>query len=134
MTATLTIDILRDLARRPANHDNIKANFKELLVREFGMERSALDFEMRAPVIADRLDALVGRTVFEAKRDLKNEWSDVARRMPDYLADRERECGEPFVGIASDGASWVALELRGGAAARRRAERIEPHHAGPRQA
>lgn len=106
--------ILRDLAKRPANHDNIKATFKELLVREFGMERGALDFEVRAPVIAGRLDALVGRTVFEAKRDLIGEWSDVERRMPDYLADREREFGEPFVGIASDGYRWVALELREG--------------------
>jgi hypothetical protein len=107
--------ILRDLAKRPANHDNIKANFKELLVREFGMERGALDFEVRAPVIAGRLDALVGRTVFEAKRDLVGEWADVERRMPDYLVDREREFGEPFVGIASDGYRWVALELRDGA-------------------
>lgn len=106
--------ILRDLARRPANHDNIKATFKELLVREFGVERGALDFEVRAPVIAGRLDALVGRTIFEAKRDLLAEWSDVERRMPDYLADREREFGEPFVGIASDGYRWVALELREG--------------------
>jgi hypothetical protein len=28
--------------------------------------------------------------------------------MPDYLADREREEGERFVGIASDGLKWVA--------------------------
>ncbi|HEY0314154.1 MAG TPA: N-6 DNA methylase [Allosphingosinicella sp.] len=107
--------MLRDLARRPANHDNVKASFKELLVREFGMERSALDFEVRAPVIAGRIDALVGRTVFEAKRDVAAEWPDVERRMPDYLADREREYGEPFVGIASDGLRWIALELRDGA-------------------
>jgi len=104
--------ILRDLAKRPANHDNIKANFKELLVREFGMDRGDLDFEVRVPVISGRLDALVGRTVFEAKRDLVSEWSDVERRMPNYLADREREFNEPFVGIASDGLRWVAVELR----------------------
>jgi SAM-dependent methyltransferase len=113
-----TESVLRDLAKRPANHDNVKASFKELLVREFGMDRGALDFEVRAPVIAGRLDALVGRTVFEAKRDLTAEWPDVERRMPDYLADREREYGEPFVGIASDGSRWVALELRDGALAR----------------
>lgn len=106
--------LLRDLAKRPANHDNIKAAFKELLVREFDMDRGALDFEVRAPIIAGRIDALVGRTVFEAKRDLVNEWAEVERRVPDYLADREREFGEPFVGIASDGYRWVALELRDG--------------------
>jgi SAM-dependent methyltransferase len=113
-----TESLLRDLARRPANHDNIKASFKELLVREFGMDRGALDFEVRAPVIAGRLDALVGRTVFEAKRDLAGEWPDIERRMPDYLSDSEREYGEPFVGIASDGLKWVALELREGALVR----------------
>jgi hypothetical protein len=109
-----TESLLHDLAKRPANHDNVKASFKELLVREFGMERGSLDFEVRAPVIAGRLDALVGRTVFEAKRDLNGEWRDVQRRMPDYLADREREFGEPFLGVASDGLRWVALELRDG--------------------
>ena len=61
------------------------------------------------------MDALVGRTVFEAKRDLVNEWAEVERRMPDYLSDSEREHGEPFVGIASDGLRWIALELRDGA-------------------
>lgn len=57
-----------------------------------------------------RLDALIGRTVFEAKKNLDLEWSDVERRMPDYLADREREEGDRFVGIASDGLRWVVFE------------------------
>lgn len=121
-----TESLLRDLARRPANHDNVKASFKELLVREFGMERSALDFEVRAPVIAGRLDALVGRTVFEAKRDLGAEWPDIERRMPEYLADRQREYGEPFVGIASDGLRWIALELREGALVRLTETTLDP--------
>lgn len=121
-----TTDLLRDLARRPANHDKVKADFRELLIREFGLDRGALDFEVRAPVIAGRLDALVGRTVFEAKRDLAGEWSDVERRMPDYLADREREYGEPFVGIASDGLKWVALELRDGALTRLTETTLDP--------
>jgi hypothetical protein len=33
--------------------------------------------------------------------------------MPDYLADREREEGEQFVGIASDGSKWVVFERSG---------------------
>jgi hypothetical protein len=60
------------------------------------------------------MDALVGRTVFEAKRDLDREMSDVLRRMPEYLADREREHGEPFIGIASDGRRWIVYELSNG--------------------
>jgi SAM-dependent methyltransferase len=35
--------------------------------------------------------------------------------MPDYLANREAEIGEPFVGIASDGRKWVVMALDQGA-------------------
>ncbi|MFA6267763.1 MAG: N-6 DNA methylase [Pseudolabrys sp.] len=104
-----TKDLLRHLAGRPG-HDEVKSDFRQLLVEEFGVELGALDFERRVPEVRGRLDALIGRTVFEAKRNLDQEWDDVVRRMPDYLADREREEGERFVGIASDGLKWVVFE------------------------
>ena len=85
------------------------------MVGEFGAALGDLDFERRVPEVRGRLDALIGRTVFEAKRNLDAEWSDVERRMPDYLADREREEGERFTGIASDGLKWVVFELADGA-------------------
>jgi SAM-dependent methyltransferase len=109
-----TLDLLRHLAAKPG-HDEVKADFRSLLVEEFGVELRALDFERRVPEVRGRLDALIGRTVFEAKSDLDREWGDVERRMPDYLADREREEREHFVGIASDGLKWAVFELRGGA-------------------
>src|SRR5258707_14089101 len=90
-----TIDLLRDLASRPG-HDEVKADFRQLLVEEFGVALGALDFERRVPEVHGRLDALIGRTVFEAKRDLEKEWADVERRMPDYLSDREREEKDHF--------------------------------------
>lgn len=108
-----TLDLLRNLARRPG-HDEVKTEFFNLLVQEFGADRSTLRFEKRQPEICGRLDALIGRTVFEAKRDLDRELPDVLRRMPDYLADCEREHGEPFVGIASDGFRWIVYELANG--------------------
>ena len=114
MTEKRTLDLLNHLAGRPG-HDEVKADFRSLLVEEFGVALGSLDFEVRAPVIRGRLDALIGRTVFEAKSNLDDEWSDVARRMPDYLADREREDNERYVGIASDGLKWAVLELRDGA-------------------
>src|SRR5712691_6789142 len=104
-----TLDLLRHLATRPG-HDEVKADFRQLLIEEFCVELGALDFERRVPEVKGRLDALIGRTVFEAKRNLDLEWSDVVRLMPDYLADREREEGERFVGIASDGLKWVVFE------------------------
>lgn len=107
-----TLEILRHLATRPG-HDEVKSDFRQLLVEEFGVELAALDFERRVPEVKGRLDALIGRTVFEAKRNLDLEWDDVVRRMPDYLADREREENQRFVGIASDGFKWVVFERNG---------------------
>jgi N-6 DNA Methylase len=111
--AQSTIDLLRHLAGKPG-HDEVKAGFWKLLIDEFGAELSALDFERRVPEVRGRLDALIGRTILEAKSDLAKEWPDVARRMPDYLADREKEEGEKFVGIASDGRQWIACGLEDG--------------------
>lgn len=120
-----TLDLLRNLARKPG-HDEVKAYFLELLVQEFGAERSSLQFEKRQPEICGRLDALIGRTVFEAKRDLDREISDVERRMPDYLADCEREHGEPFVGIASDGFRWIVYELANGQLSKIKETTLDP--------
>jgi hypothetical protein len=111
--ADRTLDILRHLAGRPG-HDEVKADFRQLLVEEFGVAIGSLDFERRVPEVRGRIDALVGRTVFEAKSDLDREWGDVERRMPDYLADRERDEGERFIGIASDGRKWAVFELQAG--------------------
>ncbi len=101
-----TFDLLRHLASRPG-HDEVKADFRQLLTEEFGVALSDLEFERRVPEVKGRLDALIGRTIFEAKSNLDKEWRDVERRMPDYLADRERDEGERFVGIASDGLKWA---------------------------
>ena len=105
-----TLDLLRHLATKPG-HDEVKADFRQLLIEEFGVELSALEFERRVPEVRGRLDALIGRTVLEAKSDLGREWPDVERRMPEYLSDREREEGEKFVGIATDGRAWIACEV-----------------------
>ena len=113
MTNPTTIELLRHLARKPG-HDEVKADFRQLLIEEFDAELSALDFERRVPEVRGRIDALIGRTILEAKSDLAREWSDVERKMPDYLADREKEEGEKFVGIASDGRQWIACELESG--------------------
>jgi hypothetical protein len=109
MTKQSTREILAHLATRPG-HDEVKADFRQLLIEEFGADLHSLHFEQRVPEVSGRLDALIGRTVLEAKRNLAAEWGDVERRMPDYLADRERETGERFVGIATDGLKWVVFE------------------------
>jgi hypothetical protein len=108
-----SLDILRHLAGKPG-HDEVKADFRQLLTAEFDASLVDVRFERRVEV-KSRIDALIGRTVFEAKRDLASEMKDVERKMPDYLANREAETGEPFVGIASDGRKWVVMALDQGA-------------------
>jgi hypothetical protein len=103
---------LRDLARKPG-HDEVKADFRQLLVAEFDVSLADVSFEQRIEV-KSRTDALIGRTIFEAKRDLLREWPDVERKMPDYLRNRESETGAPFVGVASDGRLWRVLGLDSG--------------------
>jgi hypothetical protein len=123
--AETTLNLLHHLASRPG-HDEVKADFRDLLVREFDAELGALDFERRVPEVRGRLDALIGRTVFEAKSDLDREWADVERRMPAYLADREREEGERFTGIASDGRKWAVFELADGVLVRVKETLLDP--------
>jgi hypothetical protein len=123
-----TRELLRHLATRPG-HDEVKSDFRQLLVEEFGVGLGALDFERRVPEVKGRLDALIGRTVFEAKRNLDLEWDDVVRRMPDYLADREREEGERFVGIASDGLKWVVFERSEGELVKLKETTLDPEGA-----
>jgi hypothetical protein len=43
-----TKNLLQHLAGRPG-HDEVKADFRQLLVEEFGVELGALDFERRVP-------------------------------------------------------------------------------------
>ena len=120
-----TKDIFVHLSGRPG-HDEVKADFRSLLMQEFGADIQSVDFERRVPEVRGRIDALIGRTVFEAKSNLDREWPDVARRMPDYLADREREEGERFVGIASDGLKWAVFEVRNGALEKIKETTLDP--------
>jgi hypothetical protein len=125
-----TQDLLDHLAAKPG-HDEVKADFRQPLIEEFGVLLEALEFERRVPEVTGRLDALIGRTIFEAKSDLGREWADVARRMPDYLADREREEKERFVGIASDGLHWVVFELSEGALVKVKETILNPREPAP---
>lgn len=125
-----TLTLLRHLHTKPG-HTEVLANFRQLLVEEFGVELAALEFERRVPEVRGRIDALIGRTVFEAKSDLDKEWGDVERRMPDYLADREREEKQHFVGIASDGRKWAVFEIANGALAKVKETTLDPDKAGP---
>ena len=117
--------LLDHLARRPG-HDEVKADFRSLLQEEFGADIESMDFERRVPEVRGRIDALIGRTVFEAKSNLDRERGDVERKMPDYLSDRRRDSGEDYVGIASDGLKWAVYGLSGEALVKIKETTLDP--------
>ena len=55
------------------------------------------------------------RPCSNSKRDLRQEIQDVRARLPDYLTERETHTSRRFLGIATDGATFIAYELRDGA-------------------
>jgi hypothetical protein len=106
-------DIGRALAMRPG-HETVRTLVAGILRHAFGAGYLDLDHEVRLPEVHGRVDALFGATVFEFKRDLRREMPDVEARLPDYLRERERQTGRRYLGIATDGATFIAFELRDG--------------------
>jgi hypothetical protein len=67
-----------------------------------------------------RINTLFSATVFKLRSDLRRELDDVCRRLPDDRAGLARDIGRPPLGIATDGATFIAHEtcaakLRGAA-------------------
>ena len=85
-----------------------------LLVDGLNAKSTEIDFERSLPEVHGRTDALLGYTVFEFKTDLRRETKAAEEELTRYLTDRERQTGERFVGIATDGATFVPYELRAG--------------------
>lgn len=106
-------EIVSELASRPG-HEKVRALVYQLLVDGLGARSTEVDFERPVPEVHGRIDALLGRTVFEFKSDLRRETRDAERKLPDYLTQREAETGEHFVGLATDGATFAPYELRNG--------------------
>jgi hypothetical protein len=105
-------EIVATLAQRPG-HESMRTLVADILRYGFGVAYHAIDHEVRLPEVHGRADTLFGSVVFEFKRDLRQELGDVQARLPDYLAERERQTRRSFVGIATDGAEFITYELRG---------------------
>ena len=106
-------EIIAELSSRPG-HEKVRALIYELLVHGLGASSRDVDFERPVPEVRGRIDALLGQTVFEFKRDLRRERGDAEEELTRYLTDRERQTGLRFVGIATDGADFAPYELRRG--------------------
>ena len=94
--------VVSELASRP-RHEKVRALVYRLLVEDLGADSQDIDFEKPAPEVRGRIDALLGRTVFEFKSDLRRERGDAEKGLARYLTEREGQTGEKFVGIATDG-------------------------------
>lgn len=55
----------------------------------------------------------MGRTVIEIKSDLRHELANAKRQLSRYLPQREEETGQRYVGLATDGAEFIAYETQG---------------------
>jgi hypothetical protein len=100
-------EIVANLANRPG-HEAVRTHLADILRYGFGVAYHEIDHEVRLPEVHGRADTLFGSVVFEFKRDLRQELPDVFARLPDYLAERERQTGRRFLGIAIDGATFIA--------------------------
>jgi hypothetical protein len=106
--------IVSALAQRPG-HERVRTLVADILRYAFQADYLGIDHEVRMPEVRGRADMLFGATVFEFKRDLRQELPDVLARLPDYLREREAGTGRRYLGIATDGALFIAYELRNGA-------------------
>ncbi len=106
--------IVRALAAR-GNEGRIRTLVADILHHGFGADYLAIDHEVRLPEVHGRADALFGATVFEFKQDLRREVADARSQLERYIRVREAQLNRRFLGIATDGATFVAFELRGAA-------------------
>ncbi|MDW8371913.1 MAG: N-6 DNA methylase, partial [Geminicoccaceae bacterium] len=107
-------ELVRELASRPG-HERLRVLIEELLRESFGARFADIEHETWLPEVRGRADMLFGATVIELKSDLRRERDDVLARLPDYLAERERRTHRRYLGLATDGAIFLAFERRDGA-------------------
>lgn len=101
--------IVEELASRP-RHSKVQTLVYTLLTRHLGVPSRDIDFEQHLREVRGRVDALLGRTVFEFKSDLRNELADAQQQLTRYLEERESATVSRYVGIATDGAEFIAYE------------------------
>ena len=109
-------ELVRALAGRP-RHEALRGHITDLLRSGFDAPYSEIGQEVYLLDGSGRIDTMWGATVIELKGDLRRELGDVHARLPDYLRDAAQRARSPrpLVGIATDGATFIAY-----AASRRR--------------
>lgn len=102
-------EIVSELLLRPG-HEKVRALLAKLLTDGLGAKSRDIEFESHTHVIVrGRIDALLGRTVIEIKSDLRKEKFET--QLAGYLKEKLTVIGSEFVGIATDGATFLVHEL-----------------------
>ena len=104
-------EIVHGLSRRPG-HETVRADVRQLLIDGLLVPRDDVQLEKHIPEVRGRIDALLGRTIFEFKTNLGRERNDAESQLKRYIEEREAESDDRYVGIATDGADFVSYELR----------------------
>ena len=117
--------LVSELASRP-RHEKVRVLVHRLLVDGLGADSQDIHFEKPVPEVRGRIDALLGRTVFEFKSDLRKERGDAEQGLSRYLTDREGQTGEKYVGIATDGADFIVFFLQNNYVQEVNAHRTDP--------
>ena len=116
MTDDQLAEHLRRLAAKPG-HETVRVLLHRILTDRLGAHAPDIRLEERVPEVRGRIDALVGRTVIEIKSDLAREFADAEEQLARYLPEKRRQTGQPYVGLATDGALFRAYEMHGDALA-----------------
>lgn len=106
-------ELVRAMAGRP-RHEALRGHITDLLRSGFNAPYSEIGQEVYLLDGSGRIDTMWGATIIELKGDLRRELGDVHARLPDYLRDAAQRARSPrpLVGIATDGATFIAYQLR----------------------
>lgn len=106
-------ELVQHLGSRPG-HEAVRAEVYRLLVDGLGARPGDVLFEQPVREVHGRVDALVGRTIFEFKSNLRRERADAEEQLTRYLTERETATHERYTGVATDGATFIAYSLQDG--------------------
>ena len=106
-------ELAQHLATRPG-HEAVRVGVSRLLVDGLGARPGDVLFEQPVKEVRGRVDALVGRTVFEFKSNLRRERADAEEQLTRYLTEREAATRERYTGVATDGATFIVYDLQDG--------------------
>lgn len=116
-------DSLKSLVDRLANRERVRseatvqADIRQLLlIGGLGLTEHDLDVDLETPVAGHRrIDVEVGFTVIEVKKDLRSAAvvNKAIEQLAGYVASRNQQTDQRYVGILSDGVDWRAYQFQG---------------------